>query len=295
MYTTPESADSTSFLRPPRSRQQRALRDGLLRRAFADSEAADPALAEHPPAGGLVRERPQRPVLGKFEQRVGGDDRAAPPPGPRPAAPRSRTRSARRSPASPACRVPASWPGPRSSRSASATSKPSAVRARTASRSRASGDGRGPVSSRQCAACGAPADPAAQLVELREPEALGALDEHHGRLGNVEADLDDRRRHQQRRLAACESAPSPAPRLDRHPAVHEPHRRRREDAPAAAAAVAHGGRRVLLAALLDQRADDVGPAAPRDLAPGAAPSAARARPRRRRGCSPGGAPAAARR
>ena len=44
-------------------------------------------------------------------------------------------------------------------------------------------------------------DPAAQLVELGEPEPVGALDDHHRRLGHVDADLDDGRpdQHVERR------------------------------------------------------------------------------------------------
>ena len=40
----------------------------------------------------------------------------------------------------------------------------------------------------------AAADPAAQLVQLRDAVALGPLDHHHGRVGHVDADLDHRRR-----------------------------------------------------------------------------------------------------
>src|SRR5512135_3422174 len=36
--------------------------------------------------------------------------------------------------------------------------------------------------------------PGAELMELGEAEALGVLDEHVGRVRNVDADLDDRRR-----------------------------------------------------------------------------------------------------
>src|ERR671920_191474 len=34
-------------------------------------------------------------------------------------------------------------------------------------------------------------DPAPQLVELGEAEAVGALDNHQGRVGNIDPDLDD--------------------------------------------------------------------------------------------------------
>src|SRR5262249_41033208 len=37
-------------------------------------------------------------------------------------------------------------------------------------------------------------DATAQLVELREAQPLRVLDDHHGRRGNVDADLDHRRR-----------------------------------------------------------------------------------------------------
>ena len=42
-------------------------------------------------------------------------------------------------------------------------------------------------------------DAAAQLVELGEAEALGALDDHQRRVGHVDADLDHRRRDQHAR------------------------------------------------------------------------------------------------
>ena len=45
------------------------------------------------------------------------------------------------------------------------------------------------------------ADAPAQLVELREPEALGVLDDHHRRVGHVDAHLDHRRRHEHVDLA----------------------------------------------------------------------------------------------
>ena len=51
----------------------------------------------------------------------------------------------------------------------------------------------------------AAADAAAQLVQLGKPEALGVLDHHHGRLRHVDADLDDRRRDEDRGLAGGEA------------------------------------------------------------------------------------------
>jgi hypothetical protein len=43
-------------------------------------------------------------------------------------------------------------------------------------------------------------------VQLREPEALGVLDEHHRRVGHVDADLDHRRGDQHVELAVAEGA-----------------------------------------------------------------------------------------
>ena len=98
---------------------------------------------------------------------------------------------ARRKPASPDWRVPRISPGPRSRRSSSAMRKPSLVSRIRASRAL-------PVSRQHLAAqeqadalaLAAP-DAAAQLVELGEAEALGALDDHQRGVGHVDADLDD--------------------------------------------------------------------------------------------------------
>ena len=45
----------------------------------------------------------------------------------------------------------------------------------------------------------------AQLMQLREAEALGVLDHHHGRIRHVHADFDHRRRHQNVDFAPAES------------------------------------------------------------------------------------------
>ena len=42
----------------------------------------------------------------------------------------------------------------------------------------------------------AAADPAAKLVQLREPEAFGVLDDHQRRIGHIDTDFDHRRRDQ---------------------------------------------------------------------------------------------------
>ena len=52
---------------------------------------------------------------------------------------------------------------------------------------------------------GAPADAAAQLVELREPEAVGLLDDHDRRVRDVDADLDHGRRDEDVELPRLEA------------------------------------------------------------------------------------------
>ena len=48
-------------------------------------------------------------------------------------------------------------------------------------------------------------DAPAQLVQLREAEALGVLDDHQRRVRDVDAHLDHRRRHEHLRLAGLEA------------------------------------------------------------------------------------------
>ena len=52
---------------------------------------------------------------------------------------------------------------------------------------------------------GAAADAPAKLVQLRDPEPFGVLDEHHGRVGHVDADLDHGRRDEHLGLAGDEA------------------------------------------------------------------------------------------
>ena len=73
-------------------------------------------------------------------------------------------------------------------------------------------------------AAGAAADPAAQLMQLREAEPLGVFDDHDRRLRHVDADLDHRRRDQHLRLAALEALHRRILVGPRHAAVHEPDR-----------------------------------------------------------------------
>ena len=92
-------------------------------------------------------------------------------------------------------RVPRISPSPRSARSTSASLKPSRSAAIASIRRRARSDSRvGEEDAVRLVL--AAADPPAELVELREPKALGALDEHHGGVRDVDADLDHRRRHE---------------------------------------------------------------------------------------------------
>ena len=58
-------------------------------------------------------------------------------------------------------------------------------------------------------------------MQLREPEALGVLDEHDGGVRDVDSHLDDRRRHQDAVLAADETVHRLVPLLRALPPVHE--------------------------------------------------------------------------
>ncbi len=69
----------------------------------------------------------------------------------------------------------------------------------------------------------AAAHPAAQLVELGEPEALGVLHEHDGGVGHVDADLDHGGRDQDMERALLELAHDALFLREAQPAVEEPH------------------------------------------------------------------------
>ena len=62
-------------------------------------------------------------------------------------------------------------------------------------------------------------DAAAELVELQQAEAVGVLDHHHRRVGDVDPDLDDRRGHQHLRAARGELGPRRFLLIVRHPPV----------------------------------------------------------------------------
>ena len=104
---------------------------------------------------------------------------------------------------------------------------------------------------------GAAPDAPAQLVELREAEALGVLDDHHRGVRHVDADLDDRRRDEHLYLAGDEAAHHLLLLRRLHLPVQQPDGEVREDA---VAQVLEHPRRVLqvhLLRLFDERVDDV--------------------------------------
>ena len=126
----------------------------------------------------------------------------------------------------------------------------------------------------------AAADAAAQLVQLRDPEALGVLDQHHRRVRHVDADLDHRRRDQHVGLARRRTRPSPPASRGGASWPCSSTRRRSRSSPRAQAlelvgrgARAPSRRRPRLG--LDERADD------ERLAPGAQLLARSARRRAR--------------
>ena len=156
------------------------------------------------------------------------------PPGPARTQSRSRRSEASLRSLRPFWRSPRIVPSPRRSRSTSASSKPSVVSTSASSRASPSAvAGADQVAPRL--AVRAPADPAPQLVELRDAEAVGVEDHHHRRVGHVDADLDHGRRDEHVELAGAEAAPSPPPsRADVIRPCSRPSRRPAELAGAAA-------------------------------------------------------------
>lgn len=134
------------------------------------------------------------------------------------------------------------------------------------------------------------ADPAAQLVQLADPEAVGVHHHHHGRVRHVDADLDHRGAHQHVDLPGAERAHHGVLLVAGEPAVHQPepqilqraalqsgeelHHRDRWRQPVVVIAVApfRGGllgfglaRLLVLVVLVDARRDDIGLPPGRDL------------------------------
>ena len=58
-------------------------------------------------------------------------------------------------------------------------------------------------------------------MQLRQPEPLGVLDDHHAGVRHVDADLDDRRRHQDLQLARRERLHHALLRVGLQPAVQQ--------------------------------------------------------------------------
>ena len=175
-------------------------------------------------------------------------------------------------------RVPISSPSLRSSRSISASgSRRRARPARAAAREPGGPDEQ--AAARVLAAADAPA----QLVQLGDPEALGVLDQHHGRVGHVDPDLDHRRRDEHVGLARRERRHRLLLLARAHPAVQQhqpialrssPSRRRSSSAVAARAPIP--------AAAAPARSPPVTPRpAGRRRTPGARPRAPRGAARRR--------------
>ena len=116
----------------------------------------------------------------------------------------------------------------------------------------------------------AAADPPAQLVQLRDAVALGVLDEHHGRVRDVDADLDHRRGDEHVGAAGGERRHRLLLLARAHLAVQQHDAEVLELAAAQALELGRGGARLQRLGLLDQRADDerlaAGVAAPRGCA-----------------------------
>ena len=100
-------------------------------------------------------------------------------------------------------------------------------------------------------------DPAAQLVQLGEPEPVGVLDHHHGGVRHVDADLDHRRRDQHAEVAGREPAHPLGPVGGLHLPVDEVDRDRLQRAGRKTRGLRLGGARLDRDRALDERADDV--------------------------------------
>ena len=168
---------------------------------------------------------------------------------------------ATRKPGMPDWRVPSTSPSPRSRKSSSAMRKPSSVSRMISSRALAVSPSGALVEQQAGRALGAAADAAAQLVQLRQPEALGVLDHHHGRLRHVDADLDHRGGDQEPRLAGREARHGARP--CRRPSCGRARgrpRRRSARCSVGEALLAPAARSIVFG-FLDQRADPVDPPA----------------------------------
>ena len=93
-------------------------------------------------------------------------------------------------------------------------------------------------------------DPPAELVELGQPEPVGALDRHDRRLGDVDADLDHRRPHEHVELAVAEPGHLGVALGGLQPTVDEPDPERGEQR-SQAFRLSLGGDRSLVVGFLD--------------------------------------------
>ncbi len=100
-------------------------------------------------------------------------------------------------------------------------------------------------------------DPAAQLVQLCEAQALGILDDHQARIGHIHADLDHRGRHQKLRVACSECSHDCLLVGRFHAPVNQSHGEPFER-PIQLGVHAFGRLRLQLLGLLDQCANPVG-------------------------------------
>jgi hypothetical protein len=112
----------------------------------------------------------------------------------------------------------------------------------------------------------APAHPAAELVELREPEPLGVLDDHYGGVGYVDADLDHRGGDQHVDLAGQERAHDRVTVGGRQLPMDQADLPAREDLGAQSLELVRGRQQVDLLGLRHERVDHVGLAPGRELA-----------------------------
>ncbi len=105
---------------------------------------------------------------------------------------------------------------------------------------------------------GSAPDAAAELVQLSETEAVGLLDDHHGRVRDVDADLDHGRRDEHVELARVEVGHDGAPRVRLQPAVHAADAELAELGASEPLGLVLGRARERRLRCLDERADDVG-------------------------------------
>src|SRR4051794_11061568 len=102
----------------------------------------------------------------------------------------------------------------------------------------------------------AASDAPAELVQLRDAVALGVLDEHHRRVGHVDADLDDAGGHEDVGAAGGEGGHGLLLVARAHLPVHEHTAEVLELGRLQALVLARRGARLELLGLLDERADD---------------------------------------